>query len=140
MCWLTSKEYVYFLEIVVQHASRQKKEKIYWPCKVCKNDVMLKDHEVICKHLVQSGFMNNYFIWAKHGRTQPRLESIVDERVEENMDVPDGVYSNHDNGCEDDIGQDDACHGDEGFDVEELMCNVAPDVLLWRRNNGFNNF
>jgi hypothetical protein len=51
-----------FLEIVVQHASRQKKEKIYWSCKVCKNDVMLKDHEVICKHLVQSGFMNNYFI------------------------------------------------------------------------------
>jgi hypothetical protein len=26
--------------------------------------------------------------------------------------------------------QDDECHGDEGFDVEELMRNVALDVLL----------
>jgi hypothetical protein len=31
---------------------------------------------------------------------------------------------------EDDIGQDDAGHGDEGFDEEELMHNVTPDVLL----------
>jgi hypothetical protein len=36
--------------------------------------------------------------------------------------------------------QDDEGHGDEGFDVEELMRNVALDVLLWRRNKGFDNF
>jgi hypothetical protein len=51
-----------FLEIVVQHASRQKEETIYCPSKVCKNIVMFKDHEVIRKHLVHSGFMDNYFI------------------------------------------------------------------------------
>jgi hypothetical protein len=51
-----------FFETVVQHASHQKEEIIYYPCKVCKNDVMFKDHEVICKHLVRSGFMDNYFI------------------------------------------------------------------------------
>jgi hypothetical protein len=45
------------------------------------------------------------------------------------MDILDDVYSHHDNGCEDNIGQDDACHNDEGFDVEELMRNVVPDVL-----------
>jgi hypothetical protein len=56
------------------------------------------------------------------------------------MGIPDAVCSHHDDGCEDDIGQDDADHSDEGFDVEELMCNVAPDVLLQRRNKGFNNF
>jgi hypothetical protein len=50
------------------------------------------------------------------------------------------VCSHHDDGCEDDIGQDDADYSDEGFDVEELMCNVAPDVLLQRRNKCFNNF
>jgi hypothetical protein len=93
-----------FLEIVVQHASRQKEETIYCPCKVCKNNMIFKDHEVIREHLVRSGFMDNYFIWTKHGETQPRIESIVDERVEENMDILDDVYSHHDDGCEDDIG------------------------------------
>jgi hypothetical protein len=28
------------------------------------------------------------------------------------------------------IGQDDADHSDERFDVDELMCNVASNVLL----------
>jgi hypothetical protein len=51
-----------FLETVVQHASHQKEETIYCPCKVCKNHVMFKNHEVIREHLVRSGFMNNYFI------------------------------------------------------------------------------
>jgi hypothetical protein len=65
---------------------------------------------------------------------------MIDERIEENMDIPDDVYSHHDNGCEDDIGQDNVGHDDESFDVEELMRNVAPDLLLRRRNKGFNNF
>jgi hypothetical protein len=46
------------------------------------------------------------------------------------MDILDDVYSHHGDGCEDDIGQDDASYCDKGFDVEELMRNVAPDVLL----------
>jgi hypothetical protein len=33
---------------------------------------LYKDHEIIHEHLVQSGFMDNYFIWSKHGETQPR--------------------------------------------------------------------
>jgi hypothetical protein len=53
------------------------------------------------------------------------------------MSIPDDVCSHHDDGCEDDIGQDDIDHGDEGFDVEELIHNVVPDVLLQRRNKGF---
>jgi hypothetical protein len=60
--------------------------------------------------------------------------------AEENMGIPDDAYSHHDDGCEDNIGQDNTNHSDEGFDVEELMRNVAPDVLLQRRNKVFNNF
>jgi hypothetical protein len=56
------------------------------------------------------------------------------------MGIPDDMYSHHDDGCEDDIGQDDVCHGDKGFDEEELMRNVAPDMLLQRRNKSFDNF
>jgi hypothetical protein len=125
-----------FLKAVAQNATHEKEEAIYYPCKVCNNNVMClyKDLEIICKHLVQSGFMDNYFIWSKHDETQPRTKSIIDEREEENMNA-DHVYSHHDDGGEDLVGENDG-----GLDVEELMLNVAPDVLLQCRNKGFNNF
>jgi hypothetical protein len=56
------------------------------------------------------------------------------------MGIPDDVCSHHDDGCEDDICQDDVDHSDKGFDVDELMHNIAPGVLLQRRNKGFDNF
>jgi hypothetical protein len=85
--------------------------------------------------LVHSGFMDNYFICSKHGETQPRIESIIDEREEEKM-IVNHVYTHHDDGGDlDDVGE-----NDEGLDVEELMWNVAPDVLLQCRNKGFDNF
>jgi hypothetical protein len=50
-----------FLEATTQHTTREKKEAIYCPCKLCNNNVMYlyKDHEIICKHLVHSCFMDN---------------------------------------------------------------------------------
>jgi hypothetical protein len=124
------------LEAAAQHATHEKEEAIYYPCKVCNNNVMYlyKNHEIIREHLVQSGFMDNYFIWSKHGETQPRIESIIDEREEENMNA-DHVYSHNDDGGDDDVGE-----NDEGLDFEQLMRNVAPDVLLQCRNKGFDNF
>jgi hypothetical protein len=82
-----------FLETDVQHATHEKEEAIYCPCNVCNNNVMhlYKDNEIICEHLVWSGFMDNYFIWSKHGETQQRTESIIDKREEENMNA-DHVY------------------------------------------------
>jgi hypothetical protein len=56
------------------------------------------------------------------------------------MGIPDDVCSHHDDGYKDDIGQDDADHSDEGFDVDEMICNVVPDMLPQRINKGFNNF
>jgi hypothetical protein len=47
------------------------------------------------EHMVWSDFMDNYFIWSKHSETQPRTESIIDEREEENMNA-DHVCSYHD--------------------------------------------
>jgi hypothetical protein len=43
-------------------------------------DVSYIDREIIHEHLVHSCFMDNYFIWSKHDETQPRIESIIDER------------------------------------------------------------
>jgi hypothetical protein len=37
-------------------------------------------------------------------------------------------------------GEDDVGENDEGLDVEELMRNIAPGVLLQCRNKGFDNF
>jgi hypothetical protein len=95
---------------------------------------LYKDHKIIHEHLVQSGFIDNYFIWSKHDKTQLMTESIIDEREEENMNA-DHVYSHHDDGDEDDVDE-----NDEGLDVEELMRNVAPNVLLQQKNKSFNNF
>jgi hypothetical protein len=120
-----------FLEVAAQHTTSEKGEAIYCPCKVCNNNMiyMYKDCEIIREHLVRSGFMDNYFIWRKHGETQPRTESILEEREEENMNT-DHVYSHHDDGGDqDDVGENDEC-----LDVEELMRNVAPDVLIQCRN------
>jgi hypothetical protein len=47
----------------------------------------------------------------------------------------DHVYSHNDDGGDDDVGE-----NDEGLDFEQLMRNVAPDVLLQCRNKGFDNF
>jgi hypothetical protein len=126
-----------FLETAAQHATREKEEAIYCPCKVCNNNMMYlhTDREIIREHLVHSGFMDNYFIWSKHIETQPRTESIIDERKEENMNA-DHVYSHHDDGGD----QDDVGENDEDLDVEGLMRNVAPDVLLQCRNKSFDNF
>jgi hypothetical protein len=46
------------------------------------------------------------------------------------------VYSHHDDGGD----QDDVAENDEGLYVEEVMRNVAPDVLLQCRKKIFNNF
>jgi hypothetical protein len=126
-----------FLEAVAQHATREKEVAIYCPCKVSNNNMiyMYTYHEIIREHLVHSGVMDNYFIWSKHGETQPRTESIIDEREEENMNT-DHVYSHHDHGSD----QDEIGENDEGLDVEELMQNVAPDVSLQCRNKCFDNF
>jgi hypothetical protein len=107
-----------FLEVAAQHATCEKEETIYCPCKVCNNNMMYLyiDCKIIREHLVHSGFMDNYFIWSKHGETQPRTKSIIDEREEENMNA-DHVYNHHDNGGD----QDDVGENDEGLDVEELL-------------------
>jgi hypothetical protein len=54
---------------------------------------------------------------------------------EENMNG-DHLSSHHDDGGD----QDDVGENDEGLDVEELIWNVAPDVLLQCRNKSFDNF
>jgi hypothetical protein len=56
---------------------------------------LCKDCEIMHEHMVWSDFMDNYFIWSKHSETQPRTESIIDEREEENMNA-DHVCSYHD--------------------------------------------
>jgi hypothetical protein len=78
-----------FLKTTVQHAIRQKKVVIYCPCRICNNNVMylIKDCELIHEHLVRIGFMDNYFIWSKHGETAPRIESIIDETTEDRSRV-----------------------------------------------------
>jgi hypothetical protein len=45
-----------FLEAAAQHATREKEEAIYYPCKVCNNNMryLYIDCEIICRHSVRS--------------------------------------------------------------------------------------
>jgi hypothetical protein len=78
-----------FFKATAQHATREKEDAIHCPCKVCNNNMMYlyKDREIIHEHLVRSDFVDNYFISNRHSETQPRAESIIDEREEENMNA-----------------------------------------------------
>jgi hypothetical protein len=87
------KEVSVFLDAIVEHASRQKEDELYCPSKVCNNNVVYRDRELICEHLVRRGFMNNYIIWRKHVEIQSMIESIIDERAEENINILDHVCS-----------------------------------------------
>jgi hypothetical protein len=121
-----------FLEATTQHPSRQKEDAIYCPCKVCNNNVMYLYQycELIYEHLLRSGFINNYFMWTKHSETQLRAE--------ENMTIPDHVYSQHDNGGQPSIEENMIVldHSDESLDIEELMHNVVPELLKSRTSVG----
>jgi hypothetical protein len=46
---------------------------------------MFKDRQVIREYLVQSGFMDNYFIWTKHDERQVGTKNIINDRAEENQ-------------------------------------------------------
>jgi hypothetical protein len=50
-----------FLEATAQHATHEKEDAIYCPCKVCNNNLMYlyKVCEIIHEHLVRSGFIDN---------------------------------------------------------------------------------
>jgi hypothetical protein len=49
--------------------------------------------------------------------------------VEKSMGIPDDVRSHHDDGCDGDIGQDDADHSGEGFDNFEMLDKASRDLL-----------
>jgi hypothetical protein len=87
------------LEATAQHATREKQDAIFCPCRVCNNNVMYlyTNPKIICENLVQSDFMDNYFIWSKLGETQPGTESIIDEREDEDMNAGH-VYTHHNDG------------------------------------------
>jgi len=126
-----------FTEAAAQYASRQSEAAIYCPCKDCKNEAMYpcSDRGTICFHLLKNGFMKNYYIWTKHGE--------IGENPSGDSDVPQDAHQ-HRRGCDhtSDITHDvDQHDDDDAFDVEELMRNVAPEVLLQRTTaKGYDNF
>jgi hypothetical protein len=54
--------------------------------------------ELIREHLVRSGFfIDNYFICTKHSDTQLKTQNIIDERIEENIRVPNSTTQDRKN-------------------------------------------
>lgn len=59
-----------FVKAAKQHAARRDTKYIYCPCTRCKNLFMYETPETIREHLLEKGFVRDYFIWTKHGERQ----------------------------------------------------------------------
>lgn len=125
-----------FIEVAAQNALHWSEETIYCPCKICKNEAMYPSNErdTIRFHLLKNGFVKNYCVWTKHGEIgdNPAEDSYVSHDVQQAQ-----------RGCDytSDITHDVDQHDDpHDFDIEELMRNVAPEVLLENTTKGYDNF
>ena len=55
------------------------------PCKFCKNERDYLSSRTIHSHLFNSGFMQNYYVWTKHGERG----IMLDNNEEEEDRIPD---------------------------------------------------
>jgi hypothetical protein len=68
---------------------------LWCPCKHCKNEKKYCIDDMLKSHLIQSGFMENYRCWNKHGNEGLNEAEMRDSYLE--MEVPTGVEEEHDN-------------------------------------------
>ena len=54
------------------------------PCKLCRNEKDYSSSETLHVHLLQSGFMQNYNCWTKHGERGVMMEDNEDQEDDDN--------------------------------------------------------
>jgi hypothetical protein len=83
--------------------------------------------EMICEHLLEKCFFDNYSIWTKHGETRENAQGNDTKQEREEAGNDDFAHVFHDS------------HGGEGIYVEELLRNIERDDLLENRKGGLDN-
>jgi hypothetical protein len=106
---------------------RMNKKEIWCPCKNCENNVMWTTSKMICEHLLQNSFIDNYSIWAKHGEMGENVQGNDTKQEREETGSDDSTHVLYDS------------HGGEGIDMEELLHNIEHGDFLQNRKRGFDN-
>lgn len=132
------KEASKFIDQAKAHALRENMTKIFCPCRHCKNQKLLVDPGEILGHIMEYGFTANYKVWTYHGEfANPEDDDeelsfemneaenfIIEDMSRERMDVDVSTDS-------DDF--------DGGFDLEDMLRHVEPEVLAGR-SRGLENW
>lgn len=132
------KEASKFIDQAKEHALRENMTKIFCPCRHCKNQKLLVDPGEILGHIMEYGFTANYKVWTYHGEfANPEDDDeelsfemneaenfIIEDMSRERMVVDVSTDS-------DDF--------DGGFDLEDMLRHVEPEVLAGR-SRGLENW
>jgi hypothetical protein len=75
-----------FIKSAEKHARSEKTQRIYCPCKTCKNMRVFSDTTIIRSYVLVGGFVDNYMIWTYHGEIAPLpTENLIDEIIQDIM-------------------------------------------------------
>ncbi|WVZ96415.1 hypothetical protein U9M48_042053 [Paspalum notatum var. saurae] len=144
-----------FIEAANKHATKTNSVGIICPCRICKNEMVAREHKTVRSHLICHGFVKHYHTWIYHGEEKIMYEFISDDEdmdaeiflaaranyvdaVDNNESVEhnEGVYESIPAGCSSDLGDD--CDQDED-DLEEMLKHFEADVIH-RHAKGLEHF
>ena len=135
-----------FVEEAKRHARRRGTQYIYCPCTRCKNMFMFETPETIREHLLEKGFIKDYYIWIKHGEIGPHaqgdhVEEVIrarvdhdERRVRAKRSTEYATTSGHTDGPELVNESEDF---DSGLDVEELLMHINNENLVQKKKASF---
>ena len=83
------------------------------PCKLCRNEKDYSSSETLHVHLLQSGFMQNYNCWTKHGERWVMMEDNEEEEDDDNTPMFPEYGDNVGGEAEDDEAPDEPVLNDE---------------------------
>lgn len=75
-----------FIKCAEDHREKTRETNIYCPCKECRNNVGIKDPNMIRRHLIKQGFDKEYTCWKFHGESQVDSHTFVSDTYHEEND------------------------------------------------------
>ncbi|XP_073525456.1 uncharacterized protein [Phyllobates terribilis] len=100
-----------FIRCALSHQRSTKAEKIYCPCRDCKNIRRLDDIDEIEDHLFRRGFKEDYHVWFWHGEKIPDRPSTSVNEFDVRVDTDDSDDDIAENNEMDDDQEDDEING-----------------------------
>ena len=124
-----------FIAAAKKHRLSLGRERTYYPCSICKNNLLHEDGGVQ-SHLIRHGFIENYTVWKFHGEGDPSVKgaseqnssttSAANERGQHLSSLSAGESVNHDYVNIDELLEDIADNDGDG-DCDEHSDFLGPE-------------